>query len=151
MEKKVIIYTDGACRGNQFDKGHGGWGAILRFEGKEKEIWGGETDTTNNRMEMTAVVKALETLKTDKYPVEIYSDSAYIVNCFKSKWYVKWEQNGWKNAKKEPVENRDLWERLLELYRKYSVSFVKVKGHSGDEYNEKADALANKGADEAED
>lgn len=142
---KVIIYTDGGCSNNQERCNFGGWGAILSFNGKVKEIYGGEANTTNNKMELLACIKALETLKSDKYPVEIYSDSAYIVNCIQQKWYEKWQRNNWKTAKKEPVLNKDLWERLLELTATYNVKFIKVKGHAGIELNERADQLAQEG------
>ncbi len=143
---KVIIYTDGACSGNQNTVNKGGWGAILLWKDKSKELFGGEKNSTNNRMELKAVIEALKALKTQKLSVDIYSDSAYIVNCFKQKWYEKWENNGWKNAKKEKVENRDLWEELIALYRSFNqVTFIKIKGHAGNKYNERADELARQG------
>jgi ribonuclease HI len=144
--EKVVIYTDGACSGNQEATNVGGWGAVLTYgDNKNLEIWGGEKNTTNNRMEMTACIQALEHLKRDGIEVEIFSDSAYIVNCFRQRWYAKWQRNGWKNSKKEPVENKDLWIRLLELVDRHRVTFYKVKGHSGIELNELADKLANRG------
>ena len=94
-------------------------------------------------MELTACIKALEEIKSTKYPIEIYTDSAYLYNCIQQKWYEKWEQNGWKNSKKLPIENKDLWEKLLNLIKKYNPTFIKVKGHSGDKYNDEADKLAN--------
>ncbi len=146
MESKLIeIYTDGACSGNQFRTNTGGWGAILVSGNKRKEIFGGEKDTTNNRMELTACIMGLRELKREDVVVRLYSDSAYIVNCINNKWYIKWEKNGWKTAKKEPVENKDLWEELLVFVKKINVEFIKVKGHSGVELNERADELANKG------
>lgn len=145
MSDKVIIYCDGACSGNQFDENKGGWGAILLFKNKKKEIYGGEKNTSNQKMELTACIKALELLKNNRFPVEIYTDSAYLVNCINHKWYQKWKKNGWKNSKKEPVENRELWERLLKLIEKFNPKFIKVKGHSGDEMNDIADKLAQKG------
>jgi ribonuclease HI len=144
---KIIIYTDGACSGNQNKVNKGGWGALLMQGDYEKEIFGGEENTTNQRMEIMAVIRALESLKNDNYPIEIYSDSAYVVNCINQKWYTNWERNGWKNSKKQAVENRDLWETLLSLVRKYDVTFYKVKGHSGDKNNDRADTLARRGID----
>ena len=123
------IYTDGACSGNQNDANFGGWGAILEYNTAVKELHGGEADTTNNRMELTAVIRAFEALQRDGLTIELYSDSSYVINCFKQGWYRNWERNGWKNSKKEPVENKDLWETLLALLRKHRVSFFHVKGH----------------------
>lgn len=146
MGKNIIdIYTDGACSGNQFRKNTGGWGAILISADKSKEIFGGEKDTTNNRMELKACIMGLCEVKREDTAIRLYSDSAYIVNCINNKWYVKWEKNGWKTSKKEPVENRDLWEELLLLVKKFNIEFIKVKGHSGIELNERADELANRG------
>ncbi len=136
--KEVKIYTDGACSGNP---GPGGWGAVLIFGPHEKEISGAEPDTTNNRMEMMAVIKGLEALK-EKCLVDIYTDSAYIYNCFQDKWYVSWQANGWRNSKKQPVENKDLWQQMLNEVDKHEVRWHKVKGHSTDVYNNRADALA---------
>ena len=127
--KYVNIYTDGACSGNQNDENKGGWGAILSFAGTEKELFGGEDNTTNNRMELTALIKAFEALKEDGLGLNIYSDSSYLINCFQKKWYEKWEKNGWINSKKEPVENQDLWEKILANVRKHSCNFFLVKGH----------------------
>lgn len=153
-ENQIIIYTDGSCSNNQEEENSGGWGAVLMYKDHYKEIYGGEKNTTNNRMELTAVIKALEELKTDKVPLAIHSDSAYVLNCFKSKWYENWRKNNWLNARKQPVENRDLWERLLDLAENKigldKIQWVKVKGHSGDKYNDIADALAKKGAEESE-
>ena len=147
MNRTIVIYTDGACSGNQFKNNSGGWGAVLISGEKRKEIFGGEKNTTNNRMELTACIKGLMEIKRSDAPIKIYSDSAYIVNCINNKWYVKWEKNGWKTSKKEPVENKDLWQELLELIKKFDIEFIKVKGHSGIELNERADELANKGMD----
>ena len=149
IKDKVIIYCDGACSGNQFKINAGGWGAILKYREREKEIYDGELNTTNQRMELTACIRALEQLTSVAYPVEVYTDSAYLANAILQKWYVKWQKNGWKNAAKKPVENRDLWERLLELLKVYRVTFHKVEGHSGDELNERADKLALKGIEKA--
>lgn len=127
--KQVNIYTDGACSGNQNENNLGGWGAILQFGPYEKELWGGEHNTSNNRMELTALIKALSALKEGGLRLRIFSDSSYLVNCFKNKWYIKWQQNDWKNSRKKPVENRDLWERLLELLSPHEHSFFFIKGH----------------------
>jgi len=143
MDNIIKIYCDGACSGNQNKNNIGGWGALLIFNEKIKKINGGEKNTTNQRMELTACIKALEAIKSTKYPIEIYTDSAYLYNCIQQKWYEKWEQNGWKNSKKLPIENKDLWEKLLNLIKKYNPTFIKVKGHSGDKFNDEADKLAN--------
>ncbi len=136
--KKVIIYTDGACSGNP---GPGGWGTILMYEDIKKEISGGKKDTTNNIMEITAVIEGLKLLK---YPCEvsIYSDSAYVVNAFNQNWIENWKKNGWKNSKREDVKNRELWEEIEELLKPHEVKFIKVKGHSDNEYNNRCDELA---------
>jgi len=141
--KKVIIYTDGACSGNP---GPGGWGTILMYEDNKKEISGGKKDTTNNVMEVTAVIEGLKLLK---YPceVEIYSDSAYVVNAFNQNWIENWKKNGWKNSKKEDVKNRELWEELEKLIKIHEVTFIKVKGHSDNEYNNRCDELARNAID----
>ena len=137
-KKRVILYTDGACSGNP---GAGGWGAILMFNGHERELSGGEAHTTNNRMELMAVIQGLEALK---YPceVEVYSDSAYTVNAFTNGWISTWEKNGWKKADKKAVLNIDLWQKLLDLTKVHTVTFKKVKGHADNEYNNRCDALA---------
>jgi ribonuclease HI len=136
--KEVTIYTDGACSHNP---GPGGWAAVLLYKEHRREISGGERETTNNRMELTAVIKALEALK-EPCRVKLHSDSAYIVNCFQQKWHEKWEKNGWMTSGKKPVENKDLWQRLLQLTKKHQVEFVKVKGHSDVELNNRCDELA---------
>ncbi len=141
----IIIYCDGACSGNQFSSNKGGWGVVLNYNDKVKELYGGEVNTSNQRMELAACIKALEEIKKNDIPIEIYTDSAYLVNCINEEWYVNWERNGWKNAKKKPVENKDLWQRLLELLRKYTVTIHKVEGHSGIPLNERADELARMG------
>jgi ribonuclease HI len=110
-----------------------------------REIHGGELNTTNQRMELTACIRALEQLKSGKFDVAVHTDSAYLVNCINDKWYIAWQKNGWKNAAKKPVENRDLWERLLTILSLYKVVFVKVPGHSGNKLNERADELARQG------
>lgn len=140
-KKELCIYTDGACSGNP---GPGGWGAVLLYGDNIKEISGAEKDTTNQRMELLAVIKALEALKVKGWDVTVYSDSAYIVNAFKQDWISNWQRNGWKNSKKEDVANQDLWKRLLALKELNNVTIEKVKGHSGDEWNERCDELARK-------
>lgn len=136
--KKVTIYTDGACSGNP---GPGGWGAILLYGEKSKEISGYEPSTTNNRMELTAAIKALRALK-EPCEVDLYSDSAYLVNAFQQDWLGKWQQKGWVNSKKEPVENQDLWQELLKLTKTHEVKWIKVKGHADNEFNNRCDELA---------
>lgn len=136
--KKVTIYTDGACSGNP---GPGGWGAILIYEDIKKEISGAKADTTNNIMEITAVLEALKLLKVE-CEVKVYSDSAYVVNAFNQGWIENWKKNNWKTAGKDPVKNRELWEELYELTQKHKVEFIKVKGHSDNEFNNRCDELA---------
>lgn len=128
--KKIQLYTDGACSGNQYDSNIGGYGAILQFGEHLKELNGNEKNTTNNRMELLAIIKALELIKETNVSIYIYSDSSYVVECFLKKWYVNWEKNGWKNSAKKPVENQDLWQQLLSLVRSFTeVNFFRVKGH----------------------
>lgn len=136
--KEVEIYTDGACSGNP---GPGGWGAILMFGEHKKEMSGGTKQTTNNRMELTAAIEAMKALK-EPCKVKLYSDSAYLVNCFQQGWYKGWIKNGWKNSKKQPVENKDLWMELLSLMDIHQVQYIKVKGHADNEYNNRCDELA---------
>ncbi|NDI35139.1 ribonuclease HI [Chengkuizengella sediminis] len=136
--KEVTIYTDGACSGNP---GPGGWGAILLYGEHRKEISGGEPDTTNNRMEMVAVIESIKQLKSP-CKVKVHSDSAYIVNCFGQGWIHNWKRNGWKNSKKQPVENQDLWKALDDLMKIHDVEYIKVKGHSDNELNNRCDFLA---------
>ena len=143
--KTVTLYTDGACSGNP---GPGGWGAILRYKGQEKELSGGEPMTTNNRMELMAVIVALEALNRP-CEVEVHSDSQYVVNAFNKHWIDGWKKRGWKTANKQPVKNRDLWERLLAAKSKHKVEFIWVKGHAGHELNERCDELATTAADGA--
>jgi len=136
--EEVVIYTDGACSGNP---GPGGWGSILMYKGNKKEISGGKEDTTNNVMELTAVIEGLKLLK---FPckVKLYSDSAYVVNAFVQKWIYGWLKNGWVNSNKEPVKNKELWQDLYDLTKIHEVEFIKVKGHSDNEYNNRCDELA---------
>jgi len=148
VKNKIIIYTDGACSNNQEEKNFGGYGAIMLYKNHKKEIFGGEKNTTNNIMEMKAIIEALKQLKTKKIPVEIYTDSAYIANCINKKWYEKWIKNGWKTASKKPVKNQELWKAIISYVKEIeNITFHKVPGHSGVELNEKADELANKGID----
>lgn len=136
--EKVIIYTDGACSGNP---GPGGWGTILMYNGNKKEISGAKNNTTNNVMELTA---ALEGLKMLKFPceVELYSDSAYLVNGFSQGWIYNWKKNNWKTASKEPVKNKEIWEEIYNLTQIHKVKFIKVKGHADNEFNNRCDELA---------
>ena len=134
------VFTDGACRGNP---GPGGWGAILRTNGREKELYGGEPATTNNRMELTAVIRALEAL-TRPSRVSVYTDSQYVQKGI-SEWIHSWKRRGWKTADKNPVKNEDLWRRLDELAAQHEVKWHWVRGHSGHPENERADELANRG------
>ncbi|MBO6587398.1 MAG: ribonuclease HI [Gracilimonas sp.] len=140
MSKKpeVIVYTDGACSGNP---GPGGWGAVLIWNGKEKELSGGDPQTTNNRMEMQAVTEALNALNKP-CTVIIHSDSALIINAFTQGWIDSWQKRGWRKADKKPVENKELWQDMLEAMKPHDVKWVKVKGHAGIELNERADQLA---------
>jgi len=135
---KVVIYTDGACSGNP---GPGGWGAILIYKDNKKEISGGNKDATNNIMELTAVIEGLKALKRP-CDVEVYSDSAYVVNAFKNGWIYNWQKNSWRTSNKEPVKNRELWEELYGLTKLHTIEFIKVKGHSDDLNNNKCDELA---------
>lgn len=136
--KKVIIYTDGACSGNP---GNGGWAAILKFGEVERELSGYEENTTNNKMELTAAIKGLKALK-EPCEVELYSDSAYLVNGFEKFWLVNWKKNGWINSSKEEVKNSDLWKELDSLNSIHKIKWIKVKGHADNEYNNRCDKLA---------
>lgn len=138
MMKEVTIYTDGACSGNP---GPGGWGAVLIYGDKRKEISGGEPSTTNQRMEITAAISALRALK-EPCRVHLYSDSAYLVNAFRQGWLANWQRNGWLTAKKQPVENQDLWRELLRVASRHQVEWLKVKGHSDNPENNRCDELA---------
>lgn len=144
--KHVEIYTDGACRSNP---GRGGWGAVLVYHGKEKELSGGEPMTTNNRMELTAAIEALSALK-EPCRVTLTSDSKYLVDAITKGWAESWRARGWKKADKSPALNPDLWEKLLVLLEKHTVEFVWVKGHDGHPYNERCDKLATAFADSFE-
>ena len=142
MDNKVEIYADGACKGNP---GPGGWGAWLSFAGREKELCGGEPLTTNNRMELTAVIRALEALNR-QCRVRVYTDSKYVHQGI-SEWIVNWKSRGWRTADKKPVKNDDLWRKLDELVQQHEIEWVWVKGHAGNAGNERADALANRGVE----
>jgi len=133
----INIYTDGACSGNQFDENAGGWGVILEYGGKIKEIYGGENNTTNNRMELTALIEGLSALKKKGLDLRIFSDSSYLINCLRRRWYEKWQANGWRKSDKKPVENRDLWEKLLAFLPDYEFGFFLVKGHLSEGAHEK--------------
>ncbi len=139
MTKQVIIYSDGACSGNP---GPGGWGAVLIYGEHKKEISGGEIQTTNQRMELKAVLEALNALKVKGWEVLIHTDSAYVANAFSQGWIDNWQKNGWKNSRKEDVANQDLWQELLSLSKMNRLKFIKVKGHAGDPMNERCDELA---------
>ena len=140
----IVIYTDGACKGNP---GPGGWGAFLAVDGKERELWGGEKLTTNNRMELTAVIESLTAL-TRRCEVTLYTDSQYVRQGITS-WIHGWRARGWMTADKKPVKNQDLWQRLDALNKEHNVDWRWVKGHAGDPGNERADALANRGVETA--
>ncbi|ABY92902.1 MAG: Ribonuclease H [Caldanaerobacter subterraneus] len=134
----VEIYTDGACSGNP---GPGGWAAVLLYKGTKKEISGFEENTTNNRMELKAVIEGLKALKRP-CKVNLYSDSSYVINAFKEGWLEKWQKNNWLKSDKTPVENQDLWKELLEISKNHQVNWIKVKGHADNEYNNLCDRLA---------
>ncbi len=136
--KTVTIYTDGACSGNP---GPGGWGAILAFQGVEKELSGGEADTTNNRMELTAVIEALRCLK-EPCIVELYSDSKYVIDALQKRWVFAWQRNGWRKADKKPALNVDLWEQLMPLLDRHELHYHWVKGHADNPKNNRCDQLA---------
>ncbi|MBQ2818821.1 MAG: ribonuclease HI [Clostridia bacterium] len=138
MKKHVEIYTDGACSGNP---GPGGWGVVLRYGEREKELSGGEAQTTNNRMELTAVIKALEALK-ESCQISLYTDSKYVSDAFNQGWIYGWMKKGWKKADNKPVLNVELWQRLYELWKKHDITLIWVKGHAENPYNNRCDELA---------
>ena len=141
--KHVDIYTDGACRGNP---GKGGWGAILVYGTREKELSGGERETTNNRMELTAVISALRALR-EPCEVTLTSDSKYVIDAITKGWVQSWRAKGWRRADRSPAQNVDLWEQLLPLLEQHTITFVWVRGHTGHPYNERCDVLATSFAD----
>ena len=145
-EPVVEIYSDGACKGNP---GPGGWGVVLRYNLQEKELWGGEASTTNNRMELMAAIRALEALKR-RSRVKLYTDSLYVMKGI-SHWIHDWKRRGWRTADKKPVKNEDLWRRLEELAGQHDIEWHWVRGHAGHPENERADQLANKGIPSAAD
>ena len=138
VHRHVAIYSDGACSGNP---GPGGWAAVVIDGDEERELSGAEARTTNQRMEIRGALEGLRSLDRPRH-VGLYSDSAYVVNCFRDKWYERWLRNGWKNAQKKPVENRDLWEALIAEVERHQVTWHKVAGHSGHPLNDRADRLA---------
>lgn len=140
--EQVVLYTDGACKGNP---GPGGWGTLMQYKGQEKELFGGEPDTTNNRMELMAVIAGLEALKRP-CQVQVWLDSQYVKNGIQT-WIHGWKKNGWKTADKKPVKNVDLWQRLDAATQKHQIDWHWVKGHAGHAGNERADGLANRGVD----
>ena len=142
--KEVSIYTDGSCSGNP---GPGGYGVILKYGAKEKELYGGESSTTNNRMELTAAIEGLRALK-EPCRVTLYSDSQYLVKAISEGWLENWKKRSWRKADKSPVLNEDLWRELDRLLSVHEVEFSWVKGHDGHEYNERCDELARRGTDE---
>lgn len=127
--RNLNIYTDGACSNNQEENNIGGYGAILEYGHIKKELYGGEKNTTNNRMEMKALLIAFEAIKKEGQRIRVFSDSSYLMECFRKKWYVDWQKNGWKTKAKKPVENRDLWEKLIVYLDSHDISFYRVKGH----------------------
>lgn len=144
----IEVYCDGGCRGNQKTENIGGWGVSMSYNGFDKEIYGGELNTTNNRMELTGAIKSLEAIKSTHIPVKMHCDSAYVINGM-TQWVEGWIKRGWKKADKKPVENKELWQRLVELSNMQDdIEWCKVKGHSDNAGNNKADELANKAMDE---
>ena len=146
QDKTVTLYTDGACKGNP---GKGGWGVLMRYGSHEKELFGGEAHTTNNRMELTAIIQGLAALKRP-CAVVIYTDSQYVKNGME-KWIHGWKKNGWKTASKQPVKNEDLWQQLDQLAAQHQIQWQWVRGHAGHAENERADALANQGVASVQD
>ncbi|WP_291327138.1 ribonuclease HI [Desulfovibrio sp. UCD-KL4C] len=141
MHTPICIYTDGSCLGNQFDNACGGYGAIMQINGDTIELAQGYSCTTNNRMELRAVIAALKVISTPSL-ITIMSDSKYVVEAFKQGWIDKWNTNGWKKSNRKPVENQDLWKEMLETLHSHNVEWLWVKGHSGNSFNERADHLA---------
>ena len=152
MGNKITIYTDGAASGNGTRNSKGGWGYVIYAEGAEPiKNYGGELNTTNNRMEMTAAIKGLEATRAlygEEVEIEVISDSSYLVNCYIERWYLGWERNNWINSSKKPVLNKDLWEILIPYFKNNKIKFSKIKGHAGHLENEEVDKLAKRGAAE---
>ncbi len=147
---RVQLYCDGGCRGNQADTNVGGWGALLVWGSHEKELWGGEPNTTNNKMELTAAIEGLSAITKPSVSVDVFCDSAYVVNGMNS-WVAGWQKKNWVNSKKEPVKNRELWEALIAQRDRFAdITFNKVKGHANNAGNNRADELANRAMDEVE-
>lgn len=146
MDEKIIIYTDGACSGNP---GVGGWGALILKDGNCQEFYGGEKLTTNNQMELTAVIKALEFIGKTKRPISVWTDSQYVKNGM-SEWIITWKKHGWKNSQKQPVKNKDLWVKLDNLSMHLNISWHWIRGHNGHPENERVDELARRGISELE-
>lgn len=144
MNEKIHIYSDGACRGNP---GPGGWGTLLKYNGTEKELYGAEEETTNNRMELMGAIMGLEALTRENCDVVLTTDSQYVMKGI-TEWMDNWKSRNWKTASKKPVKNQDLWQRLDEACQKHQIEWQWVKGHSGHDENERVDALANKAIDE---
>lgn len=145
---KVLIFADGGCRGNQFESNIGGWGVLLSYRGKTKELYGATQDTTNNIMELTSCIEGLKAIKDHSKPVQVVMDSQYVIMGVNN-WSYGWARNGWMNSQKKPVENKALWIELLDLKKQFKeIEFIKCKGHSVNEGNNRADALVNKAMDE---
>lgn len=145
QDPRIIIYADGACHGNGKEQSSGGWGCVIAQNGEHVELCGGKVGTTNNQMELTAVIKALEYVNMTGDKIIVHSDSKYVVDCFEKEWHKGWERRGWKNSAGEPVKNQELWRELLNLVSLNDVTFKWVKGHVGIPLNERADYLANQG------
>ena len=149
-EKKIYLYCDGGCRGNQEITNVGGWGVLLEYNGSKKELYGGARNTSNNKMELTSAIEGLKAIKNKTLPVVVVMDSQYVVKGI-NEWINGWIKNNWRTAKKTPVENKELWQTLLDLKNQFSdIKFQQVPGHSGHPGNERADFLANKAMDEIE-
>lgn len=147
---KIIIYCDGGCRGNQFEHNIGGWGVLMTYKNNTKELHGGTKDTTNNIMELTSCVEGLKSIKNKDIPIEVVMDSQYVIKGIND-WVSGWIKKGWKTSQKKPVENKELWQQLVELKNQFKdIKFIKCKGHSDNEGNNRADELANIAMDELE-
>jgi len=150
MVDKVYLYCDGGCRGNQEKNNVGGWGVLLQYKEHEKELYGGAINTTNNKMELTSVIEGLKAIKNKKIPVVVVMDSQYVIKGI-TEWVRNWVKNNWRTIQKKPVENKELWQELLDLKSQFAnIEFQQVRGHAGHPGNERADKLANKAMDEIE-